>query len=150
MSVGQNLVQVSKIGLVVCLHETKWKGKKDIKFMGINNGTQDDRIEVGIRIDKDLNGEFVDFKRIIDKMISIKLVLGKEIINIIYASQVGKVKKELGKHDRINSNNSQERIFIGRDSKTNVGKDSGRYMRIHIGYKFGERDKVKMQSKNLQ
>lgn len=67
----------------------------------------------GIRIivDKDLNEEIVDVKRISDGIIAIKLVLEKEIINIIsvYAQQIGldeTTKKKLGKHEWISSGNS--------------------------------------------
>ena len=56
--------------------------------MVLNFSTQEKLITkngVGIIVDKDLNEEVVDVKRIDDRIITIKLVLEKEIINIISA-----------------------------------------------------------------
>lgn len=71
---------------IACLQEIKWKGKKAKDIDGFKLwyiGEINNKNGVGIIVDKDLKEEVVDVKRIGDRIISIKLVLEKEIINII-------------------------------------------------------------------
>ena len=102
----------------------------------------------GIRIivDKDLKEEVIDVKRICDRIIVIKLVLEKEIINIIsaYAPQIGldeTTKKQFWENTDglVQGMPESERIFIGGDLNGHVGKTSGGYERVHRGYGFGEK-----------
>ena len=79
---------------IACLQETKWKGKKAKDIDGFKlsyTGEVNNKNGVGIIVDKDLKEKVVDVKRIGDRIIAIKLVLEKEIINIIsaYAPQIG-------------------------------------------------------------
>ncbi|MES6403738.1 hypothetical protein U6P81_12180 [Cutibacterium acnes] len=73
---------------IACLQETKWKGKKAKYIDGFKLwyiGEANNKNVVGIIVDKDLKEEVVDVKRIGDRIITIELVLEKEIINIISA-----------------------------------------------------------------
>ncbi|XP_042495185.1 craniofacial development protein 2-like [Macadamia integrifolia] len=79
---------------IICIQETRWKGKKgkaldDFKLWYL--GDHSHRGGVGIIVDKDLKNDLVDVRRVGDMIIAIKLMLEKEVVNIIsaYAPQVG-------------------------------------------------------------
>jgi exonuclease III len=81
---------------ILCLQETKWVGEKsrlieDSGFKLWYTGKDRRKNGVGIIVDKSLKDEVVEVKRIGDRIIRIKLVVGKEIVNVIsaYAPQVG-------------------------------------------------------------
>ena len=135
---------------IACLQETKWKGKKAKDIDGFKlwyTGEANNKNGVGIIVDKDLKEKVVDVKRIGDRIIAIKLVLEKEIINIIsaYAPQIGldeTTKKQFWENmdGLVQGIPESERIFIGGDLNGHVGKTSGGYERVHGGYGFGERN----------
>ncbi|XP_042477669.1 uncharacterized protein LOC122059028 [Macadamia integrifolia] len=71
---------------IACIQETRWKGMKakmldDFKLWYL--GDQNGRGGVGIVVDKDLKNDVVDVKRVGDSIISLKLELDKEVVNII-------------------------------------------------------------------
>ena len=81
---------------IMCLQETRWVGKKakTLSESGYKIWyTGNDRAKngVGIIMDKILVDEVVDVKRIGDRIIMVKIVLGKMTINIFstYAPQAG-------------------------------------------------------------
>ena len=128
------------------------KGKKDKDIDGFKlwyTGEANNKNRVRIIVDKDLKEKVVDVKRIGDRIIAIKLVLEKEIINIIsaYAPQIGldeTTKKQFWENmdALVQGIPESERIFIGGDLNGHVGKTSGGYERVHGGYGFGERNAV--------
>ncbi|XP_042483869.1 uncharacterized protein LOC122064208 [Macadamia integrifolia] len=79
---------------IACIQETRWKGMKakmldEFKLWYV--GDQSGRGGVGIVVDKDLKNDVVDVKRVRGRIISLKLVLDKEVVNFIsvYAPQAG-------------------------------------------------------------
>ncbi|XP_043687611.1 craniofacial development protein 2-like [Telopea speciosissima] len=135
---------------VACIQETRWKGHKakaldDYKlwYLGDDSG----RGGVGIVVDKDLKNEVVDVKRVGDRIISIRLVLDNEVINIVsaYAPQAGldeSVKIQFWEHmdGLVQSFGLGEKIIIGGDLNRHVGRDRRGYEEVHRGYGVGERN----------
>ena len=80
---------------ILCVHETKWVVKKlELQSWGYKlwyTGRDRDRNGVGVIINKQLLENMVEIRRKGDKILLVKLILGREIFNIIsiYAPQVG-------------------------------------------------------------
>ena len=73
---------------IACIQETKWKGEKAKEINGYKLwyvGKDNHRNGVGIMVDKNLKDKVVAVKRVGDRLILIKLVIGENIINIISA-----------------------------------------------------------------
>ena len=80
---------------IACLQETKWRGGKarelEEGYKLLYSGSDGTRNGVAIVVDLDLKDNIVNVRRISDRILSIKLALGREIMHIIsaYAPQVG-------------------------------------------------------------
>ncbi|KAL4181484.1 hypothetical protein AMTRI_Chr12g237520 [Amborella trichopoda] len=128
---------------LVCLQETKWKGKKtkEINVYKIWYTRKDNnRNDVGIIVDKDLKDKVVSVKRIGDRLLLIELVLGEEIINIIsaYTPQIGlddRIKRQFWEDiDGIAQDiPNREMTFLGGDLNGHVGNDNRGYEMVHVG-----------------
>ncbi|KAM1556818.1 hypothetical protein ACFX10_040308 [Malus domestica] len=137
---------------IMCLQETKWVGRKakDLENSGFKlwySGTNRTRNSVGIIVDKTLTQDVVDVKRVGDRIMAIKIVIGQELINVIsaYAPQVGldtsskeKFWEDLG--DLVQGIAQTEKLFIGGDLNGHVGRETGNYGGFHGGHGFGERN----------
>ncbi|KAM2086833.1 hypothetical protein ACFX1R_024332 [Malus domestica] len=137
---------------IMCLQETKWVGRKakDLENSGFKlwySGTNRTRNGVGIIVDKTLTQDVVDVKRVGDRIMAIKIVIGQELINVIsaYAPQVGldtsskeKFWEDLG--DLVQGIVQTEKLFIGGDLNGHVGRETGNYGGFHGGHGFGERN----------
>ena len=79
---------------IACIQETKWVGAKaceiDSYKLWYSRGTRA-RNGVGILVVKELTDRVVEVKRKSDRIMSIKLVLGAEVLNVIcaYSPQMG-------------------------------------------------------------
>ncbi|XP_042478015.1 uncharacterized protein LOC122059320 [Macadamia integrifolia] len=134
---------------IACIQETRWKGMKakmldDFKLWYL--GDQSGRDGVGIVVDKDLKNDVVDVKRVGDRIISLKLVLDKEVkIISVYAPQAGldeSYKLQFWEHmdELMYSFKSDEKIIMGDDLNGHIGKDMRGYVEVHGGYGVGERN----------
>ena len=79
---------------ILCLQETKWSGEKSREINGFKlwyTGKVNGRNGVGIIADEEWKKNVVEVKRVEDRIISLRMIVGKDIINIIsaYAPQVG-------------------------------------------------------------
>ncbi|XP_043717484.1 uncharacterized protein LOC122665401 [Telopea speciosissima] len=133
-----------------CIQETRWKGQKakaldnfKLWYLGDESG----RGGVSIVVDKDLKNAVADVKRFGDRILSIKLVLDNEVINIVsvYAPQTGlddSVKLHFWEHmDGLAQCFGQgEKFIIGSDLNEHVGKDRRVYDEVHGGCGVGERN----------
>ncbi|KAM2030946.1 hypothetical protein ACFX16_042264 [Malus domestica] len=104
---------------IMCLQETKWVGRKgkDLENSGFKlwySGTNRTRNGVGIIVDKTLTQDVVDVKRVGDRIMAIKIVIGQELINVIsaYAPQVG--LDTLGRPWRLGARNCSDGEVIYR------------------------------------
>ena len=80
----------------MCLQETKWTGEKakELDNSGFKlwyTGKIRSRNGVGIIVDKEWKKDVVDVRRVGDRIIALKLVVGQDTFNVIsgYAPQVG-------------------------------------------------------------
>ncbi|KAL4181233.1 hypothetical protein AMTRI_Chr12g236160 [Amborella trichopoda] len=132
---------------IAFLQDTKWNGEKAKKIDGYKlwyTRKDNNRNGVGITVDKDLKDKVVNVKRISDRLLLIKLVLGEEIINVIIAyALVGlddRIKRQFWEDidEIVQDIPNGERTFLGGDLNGHVGKDSRGYEEVRGGYGFGE------------
>ncbi|KAM2016499.1 hypothetical protein ACFX16_046908 [Malus domestica] len=145
-------VMVRRMINIMCLQETKWVGlkAKDLENSGFKlwySGTNRTRNGVGIIVDKTLTQDVVDVKRVGDRIMAIKIVIGQELINVIsaYAPQVRldtslkeKFWEDLG--DLVQGIAQMEKLFIGGYLNGHVGRETCNYGGFHGGHGFGERN----------
>jgi len=79
---------------IACIQETKWVGAKAKEIDGFKlwySGFERNTNGVGFLIKKELVEQVVEVKRKSDRIISVKLVVGSEIFNVVssYAPQIG-------------------------------------------------------------
>ena len=79
---------------IACIRETKWVGAKAKEIDGFKlwySGVKITTNGVGILVKSDLVERVVDVKRKSDRILSIKLVVGSKVLNVVsvYAPQVG-------------------------------------------------------------
>ena len=133
-----------------CAQETRWKGESARMLGGIGrmykffwHGCNKGTAGVGVFIADRWVDSVVDVVRFNERIMYVKLMFGKQIVNIVsaYAPQVGLSAKE--KDDFLDSfiivlwNPKQESIFIGSDMNGHVGRDADRYGGVHGGMGFG-------------
>ena len=134
----------------MCLQETKWTGEKakELDNSGFKlwyTGKIRSRNGVGIIVDKEWKKDVVDVRRVGDRIIVLKLVVGQDTFNVIsgYAPQVGlaehfKVKfwEDLeGVHQDIPQG---EKVFLGGDLNGHVGSVARGFEGVHAGFGLGE------------
>ncbi|XP_070054014.1 uncharacterized protein [Nicotiana tomentosiformis] len=102
---------------------------------------------LGIVVDKDLHELVVEVRRVNDRLITIKLVVGGFTLNIIsaYAPQAG--LNEEGKRrfwedmdEMVHGILHTEKLFIGEDFNCHIRTTSGGYDDVHGGFGFGDRN----------
>ncbi|KAK9088826.1 hypothetical protein Scep_027908 [Stephania cephalantha] len=137
---------------IVCLQETKWVGEKSreigstgfkLWYTGIDRKCNG----VGIVVDNDYKDKVVEVKRMGDRLILVKLIIGDEKINILsaYAPQVGlseSIKRKFwdDMDGFMQSIPLDEKVFIGGDLNGHVGASNDRFERVHGGFGYGNRN----------
>uniref|UniRef100_A0A1S3YWF8 Craniofacial development protein 2-like n=1 Tax=Nicotiana tabacum TaxID=4097 RepID=A0A1S3YWF8_TOBAC len=102
---------------------------------------------VGILVDSHLRESVVEVRHVNDRVITIKLVVGECILNVVsaYAPQVGldeEIKRRFweGLDDISRSIPSSERLFVEEDFNCHIGSSAGGYTEVHNVFGFGERN----------
>uniref|UniRef100_A0A1S4B021 Craniofacial development protein 2-like n=1 Tax=Nicotiana tabacum TaxID=4097 RepID=A0A1S4B021_TOBAC len=102
---------------------------------------------VGILVDRDLRESVLEVRRVNDRLMSIKLVIGGCVLNVIsaYAPQAGldeEAKRRFweGLGDLVSSIPQSEKLVIGGDFNGHIGADAGGYGEVHGGFGFGARN----------
>ncbi|XP_055822000.1 uncharacterized protein LOC129890480 [Solanum dulcamara] len=122
--------------------------------MGVNGGGCEkeeggsrDRNGVGSLVDADLRECVIEVKRISDRMIFIKLVVGRIFVNIVsaYAPHVGldeEVKRLFWENLNavVRGIHSTEKIFIGEDFNGHIITTSNGFDDVHEDFGFEERN----------
>ncbi|KAG5581991.1 hypothetical protein H5410_052618 [Solanum commersonii] len=135
---------------ITCVQETKWVGSKARDVNGFKlwySGGSWDRNGVGILVDGDLREQVVEVRRISDRLMTIKLVIGGCTLSVIsaYAPQVGldEEAKKLFYEDLdkvVRGIPNTEKIFIGGDFNGHIGATSSGFDDVHGGFGVGERN----------
>ncbi|XP_055826424.1 uncharacterized protein LOC129894820 [Solanum dulcamara] len=133
-----------------CVQETRWVGFKARDVDGFElwySGGSRDRNGVGILVDVDLRECVVELKRISDRMMFIKLVIGRLIVNVVgaYAPHVGlneEVKRLFWKDldEVLRDIPSTKNIFIGGYFSDHISTTSNGFDDVHGGFGFRERN----------
>lgn len=133
---------------ILCLQETRWVGEKAKEIDGFKlwyTGKVSTRNGVGIIVDREWKMNVAEVKRIEDRIISLKMIVGHDTFNIIsaYAPQIGaesSLKEKFWEdlEGLVQSIPVTEKIFIGGDLNGHVGKEAGHYAEVHGGFGFGE------------
>nr|XP_016437769.1 PREDICTED: uncharacterized protein LOC107763788 [Nicotiana tabacum] len=106
----------------------------------MDSGIAKGKNEVGILVDRDLRELVVEVKRVNDRLMSIKPVVGGFTVNVIsaYAPQVGldqEVKKQFWEDldEMVRSIPHTEKLFIGGDFNGHIGASARGYDDVHVG-----------------
>ncbi|KAL5138398.1 Craniofacial development protein 2 [Glycine soja] len=134
----------------MCLQETKWTGEKakELDNSGFKlwyTGKIRLRNGVGIIVDKEWKKDVVDVRRVGDRIIALKLVVGQDTFNVIsgYAPQVGlaehfKVKFWEDLEGVLQDIPQGEKVFLGGDLNGHVGSVARGFEGVHGGFGLGE------------
>ncbi|KAL3332280.1 hypothetical protein AABB24_032729, partial [Solanum stoloniferum] len=102
---------------------------------------------VGILVDGDLREQVVEVRRISDRLMTIKLVIGGCTLSVIsaYAPQVGldeEAKKRFYEDldEVVRGIPNTEKIVIGGDFNGHIGATASGFDDVHGGFGFGERN----------
>ncbi|KAH0668323.1 hypothetical protein KY285_029529 [Solanum tuberosum] len=135
---------------IACIPETRWVGSKARVVDGFKlwySGGSRDSNGVGILVDGDLREQVVEVRRINDRLMTIKLVIGGCTLSVIsaYAPQVGldEEAKKLFYEDLdelVRGIPNTERIVIGGDFNGHIGATFSGFDDVHGGFGFGERN----------
>ncbi|KAH1197968.1 Craniofacial development protein 2 [Glycine max] len=136
----------------MCLQETKWTGEKakELDNSGFKlwyTGKIRSRNGVGIIVDKEWKKDVVDVRRVGDRIIVLKLVVGQDTFNVIsgYAPQVGlaehfKVKFWEDLEGVLQDIPQGEKVFLGGDLNGHVGSMARGFEGVHGGFGLGEKN----------
>ncbi|KAG5573068.1 hypothetical protein H5410_062834 [Solanum commersonii] len=135
---------------IACVQETKWVGSKarDVdRFKLWYSGGSRDRNGVGILVDGNLRELVVEVRRISDRLMTIKLVIGGYTLSVISASapQVGldEEAKKLFYEDLdevVRGIPNTEKIVIGGDFNGHIGATSNGFDDVHGSFGVGGRN----------
>ncbi|XP_070022239.1 uncharacterized protein [Nicotiana sylvestris] len=102
---------------------------------------------VGILVNKDLRESGVEVRRVNDRLMFIKLLIGECTLNVVsvYAPQAGldeEVKRRFweGLDEIVRSIPHTERLFIGGDFNGHIGAAAGSYGKVHGVFGLGDRN----------
>ncbi|KAL5189467.1 Enoyl-CoA hydratase 2, peroxisomal [Glycine soja] len=121
----------------MCLQETKWTGEKakELDNSGFKlwyTGKIRSRNGVGIIVDKEWKKDVVDVRRVGDRIIALKLVVGQDTFNVIsgYAPQdLEGVLQDIPQG---------KKVFLGGDLNGHVGSVARGFEGVHGGFGLGE------------
>ncbi|XP_019233395.1 PREDICTED: craniofacial development protein 2-like [Nicotiana attenuata] len=143
------ILQKRKVN-IACVQETRWAGSKARNADGYKlwySGVVRGKNGVGILVDRDLRESVVEVRRVNDRLMFIKLVIGECTLNVVsaYAPQAGldeEVKRRFweGMDEIVRSIPPTERLFIGGDFNGHIGLASGSYGEVHGGFGLGDRN----------
>ncbi|XP_026679449.1 uncharacterized protein LOC103509265 [Diaphorina citri] len=137
---------------ILCVQETRWKGDKakvlaegyKLFYSGADHRG---RNGVGIIVDKELKEEVCEVERINDRIMSMKLAIGKSLSRVIcvYAPQVGcddSEKEEFWKNldEVVMRVPENEKMYLCGDLNGHVGGRENDEESVHGGWAFGERN----------
>nr|XP_016453923.1 PREDICTED: craniofacial development protein 2-like [Nicotiana tabacum] len=134
---------------IACVQETRWVGSKARDADGYKlwyTGVLKGKNGAGILVDRELRESVVEIRRVNDRLMTIKLVVGECNLNVVsaYAPHAGldeEVKRRLwkGLDEIVRNVPLAERLFIGGDFNGHIGSVADGYSEVHGG--FGFRDK---------
>ncbi|XP_009603174.1 uncharacterized protein [Nicotiana tomentosiformis] len=139
------ILQKRKIN-IACAQESRWVGAKARDADGFKlwfSGCERGKNKVGILVDRDLKELVVEVRRVTDRLMAIKLVVGGSTLNAIsaYAPQAGldeEIKRRLWEEldGLVCGIPHTKKLFIGGDFNGQIGVTSRGYNGVHGGFGF--------------
>ena len=137
-----------------CLQETRWRGEsartiegggKRYKFFW--KGGNEDTAGIGVLVAERWVDSVVDVHRINDRIMVLKVAVGKRVLNVLsaYAPQAGRTEKEkevfwLAMRNAVLAVKEEESLVLCGDMNGHVGRDTDGYSGVHGGHGFGVRN----------
>ncbi|XP_063611353.1 craniofacial development protein 2-like [Penaeus indicus] len=130
---------------ILCVQEVRWKGG-GVREIGEGyklyySGSRPGGNGVGIILDEELKQRVVEVQRPSDRLMSIKVLAGKSLINIVssYAPQIGcedQEKEEFREQleQSVREIPKEEEIILGADLNCHVGETAVGYEACHGGF----------------
>ena len=137
-----------------CVQKTRWKGGstrivrgKTAGYKFLWQGCPEGIHGVGVLVSEEFVDKVVEVKRMSERLMMVKLVIGKCLMNVIsgYAPQVGRrqVDKDMfwnAVYDLAERLKKEEMVVLGGDLNGHVGRESDGYEGVHGGYGYGIRN----------
>ena len=138
--------------VTACVQETHWKGSKGKEigegFKLYYHGKRRARNGIGIILSKELQDKILEIKRMSDRIMTMKLVPGNTMLNIIsvYAPLVGCSQQEKDQfyenlESKMRSIPLHEELVIGGDLNGHVGKGMSNFEMEHGGHGYGQQNR---------
>ncbi|XP_019246491.1 PREDICTED: craniofacial development protein 2-like [Nicotiana attenuata] len=137
---------------IACVQETRWKGTKACDINGYKlwySGDAGGKNGVGILVDRDLRELVVEVRRVSDRVMAVKLLVGGLTLNVIsaYAPHIGlgeEVKRQFWEDldEVVRHIPCIEMVFIEGDFNGHIGANAGGYDDVHGGFGFGDRNEA--------
>ncbi|XP_063592189.1 uncharacterized protein LOC134789000 [Penaeus indicus] len=131
---------------ILCVQEVRWRGGRVREIGGYklyHSGSRTGRNSVGIILDEELKQRVVEVQWPSDRLMPIKVLSGKSLINIMsgYAPQIGCEDQEKEKfreqfEQSVREIPEEEEIILGSDLNCHVGETGG-YKACHGGFGYG-------------
>ncbi|XP_019244401.1 PREDICTED: uncharacterized protein LOC109224268 [Nicotiana attenuata] len=122
-------------------------GRRVPQHRGYSKSKVQGKSGVGILVDRELRESVVEDRRVNNRLIAIKAVVGGSTLNVIsaYALQAGldeEVKRHFweGSDEVVRNIPPTEKLFIGGDFNGHIGSSAGGYGEVHGGFGFGNRN----------
>lgn len=135
---------------VLCIQETRWKGAQSREANGFKlwySGLANSKNGVGIMLSKELKDNVVEVKRCNDRIMSVRVVVGEKVVNVVcaYAPQVGFSEPEKAAFwvcldELVESIPVDQFVVMGGDFNGHIGARVDGYHRAHGGFGFGVRN----------
>ncbi|XP_070045939.1 uncharacterized protein [Nicotiana tomentosiformis] len=135
---------------IACVQETRWVGNRAREADGFKlwySGRVRGKNGVDILVDKDLRELVVEVKRVNNRLMAIKIVVGGYTLNVVsaYALQMGldeEVKRRFCEDldGLVRGIPPTEKLTIGGDFNDHIGRLPGGYDGVHGGFGFGDRN----------
>ncbi|XP_063592165.1 craniofacial development protein 2-like [Penaeus indicus] len=136
---------------ILCVQEVRWRGGGVIEigegYKLYYSGNRTGRNGVGIILDEELKQRVVEVQRPSDRLMTIKVLAGKSLVNIVsgYTQQIGCEDQEEEEfreqlEQSVREIPEEEEIILGADLNCNVGETAGGYEACHGGFGYGLRN----------
>jgi len=135
---------------IACIQETRWVGAKAKEIDGFKlwySGVKRTTNRVGILVKRDLVEQVVEVRRKSDRIMSIKLVVGLEVLNVVsvYAPQVGlgeEIKRLFWEDldEVVQGILQNEGLLIGGDCNGHISSRGEGYETVHGGLGYSVRN----------
>ena len=135
---------------ILCVQETKWKGNSARKmgngYKLLFSGSNTKANGVGIMMNKKMAYKVVEVERYSDRIMRVKLSIGKGIWNVIsvYAPQAGRSWEEketfVEELEEMLRTSVNQFLVIGGDSNPHLGEKNEDYTEEHGNHGYGSRN----------